>query len=168
MSNWKWWVSYMLIGAITLIVMVRNPLAAADTPNIVRIVSDDFGYGDAGIYGGGPSRRSGGSGQRDDGIPGTFPGYFHTHAQSMGPAEESDYRDSGSRGAGCSRSEWHRDSARAGRLCIVDPAHRRLCHHSRIARAAEPRALDSRRDDVLLAPQQLTANGWSVHQSAQP
>jgi hypothetical protein len=29
---------------------------AADKPNIVLIVSDDFGYGDAGIYGGGPNR----------------------------------------------------------------------------------------------------------------
>src|SRR5215471_5615002 len=29
---------------------------AADKPNIVLIVSDDFGYGDAGVYGGGPNR----------------------------------------------------------------------------------------------------------------
>jgi arylsulfatase len=29
---------------------------AADKPNIVLIVSDDFGYGDAGVYGGGPGR----------------------------------------------------------------------------------------------------------------
>ena len=26
--------------------------SAADKPNIVLIVSDDFGYGDAGVYGG--------------------------------------------------------------------------------------------------------------------
>jgi Sulfatase len=29
---------------------------AADKPNIVLIVSDDFGYGDAGVYGGGLNR----------------------------------------------------------------------------------------------------------------
>src|SRR5512139_1439103 len=29
---------------------------AADKPNIILIVSDDFGYGDAGAYGGGPGR----------------------------------------------------------------------------------------------------------------
>src|SRR5262249_58584423 len=29
---------------------------AADKPNIIVIVSDDFGYGDAGAYGGGPGR----------------------------------------------------------------------------------------------------------------
>jgi hypothetical protein len=29
---------------------------AAKKPNIILIVSDDFGYGDAGVYGGGPNR----------------------------------------------------------------------------------------------------------------
>ena len=29
---------------------------AADKPNIILIVSDDFGYGDSGVYGGGPGR----------------------------------------------------------------------------------------------------------------
>src|SRR5262252_869570 len=29
---------------------------AADKSNIIVIVSDDFGYGDAGVYGGGPGR----------------------------------------------------------------------------------------------------------------
>ncbi len=100
----------------------------------------------------GPSRRGGGSGQHDDGVPGTFPGYFHTHAQSMGPAEESDYQDSGSGSAGCSRSEWHRYSARAGRLRIVDAAHRGFCDYPRIAGDAAPRALDSRQNDSARAP----------------
>src|SRR5262250_2974301 len=31
-------------------------VSAADKPNIIVIVSDDFGYGDAGAYGGGPGR----------------------------------------------------------------------------------------------------------------
>ena len=31
-------------------------LAQTQKPNIVLIVSDDFGYGDAGVYGGGPGR----------------------------------------------------------------------------------------------------------------
>jgi len=29
---------------------------AADKPNIILIMSDDFGYGDMGAYGGGPGR----------------------------------------------------------------------------------------------------------------
>jgi arylsulfatase A-like enzyme len=32
------------------------PTFAADKPNIILILSDDFGYGDAGVYGGGPGR----------------------------------------------------------------------------------------------------------------
>src|SRR5262245_34804113 len=31
-------------------------MAQSEKPNIVLIVSDDFGYGDAGVYGGGPGR----------------------------------------------------------------------------------------------------------------
>ena len=56
----------------------------------VSVVEDLEGLGDI------PGRKSrgSGSGQHDDGVPGTFPGHFSAHAQSMGPAEESDYRDS--------------------------------------------------------------------------
>jgi arylsulfatase len=36
--------------------MLAIDACAADKPNIVLIVSDDFGYGDAGVYGGGPNR----------------------------------------------------------------------------------------------------------------
>jgi arylsulfatase len=36
--------------------MLASGAFAADKPNIVLIVSDDFGYGDAGVYGGGPNR----------------------------------------------------------------------------------------------------------------
>ena len=32
------------------------PAAAADKPNIILILSDDFGYGDSTPYGGGPGR----------------------------------------------------------------------------------------------------------------
>ena len=53
--------------------------------------------------------------------------------------------------AGCAGSERHRDSARAGRLRIVDAAHRRFCDYPRIAGHAEPRALDSRQDDSACA-----------------
>jgi arylsulfatase len=42
-----------LVIAVTLGV---GAVHAADKPNIVLIVSDDFGYGDSGVYGGGPNR----------------------------------------------------------------------------------------------------------------
>jgi arylsulfatase A-like enzyme len=42
--------------AIILSLVIGASAKAADKPNIVLIVSDDFGYGDAGVYGGGPGR----------------------------------------------------------------------------------------------------------------
>ena len=50
----------MVVGAISLGFVLGASsgaaLAQAQKPNIVLIVSDDFGYGDAGVYGGGPGR----------------------------------------------------------------------------------------------------------------
>ena len=50
----------MAVGAISLSFVVGassgTALAQTQKPNIVLIVSDDFGYGDAGVYGGGPGR----------------------------------------------------------------------------------------------------------------
>ena len=36
--------------------LIAGPTFAADKPNIILILSDDFGYGDSGVYGGGPGR----------------------------------------------------------------------------------------------------------------
>src|SRR5262245_41464630 len=50
----------MVVGAISLGFVLGASSGAAlaqiQKPNIVLIVSDDFGYGDAGVYGGGPGR----------------------------------------------------------------------------------------------------------------
>ena len=50
----------MVVGAISLGFVLGASsgaaLAQAQKPNIVLIASDDFGYGDAGVYGGGPGR----------------------------------------------------------------------------------------------------------------
>ena len=43
-------------NAQTKALLSSVPPAAGQKPNIVLIVSDDFGYGDAGVYGGGPGR----------------------------------------------------------------------------------------------------------------
>ena len=43
-------------NAQTTALLSSVPPAAGQKPNIVLIVSDDFGYGDAGVYGGGPGR----------------------------------------------------------------------------------------------------------------
>lgn len=45
----------LTIGLVFGLMMARSA-RAADKPNIVLIVSDDFGYGDSGVYGGGPNR----------------------------------------------------------------------------------------------------------------
>jgi hypothetical protein len=48
----------LLVGLALPAVDASSGVALAQTekPNIVLIVSDDFGYGDAGVYGGGPGR----------------------------------------------------------------------------------------------------------------
>ena len=48
----------LLVGLVLPAVGASSGVALAQTqkPNIVLIVSDDFGYGDAGVYGGGPGR----------------------------------------------------------------------------------------------------------------
>ena len=44
----------LIIGV--LLTLIAGPAGAADKPNIVLILSDDFGYGDSAPYGGGPGR----------------------------------------------------------------------------------------------------------------
>ncbi len=44
----------LIIGA--LLTLIAGSAGAADKPNIVLILSDDFGYGDSAPYGGGPGR----------------------------------------------------------------------------------------------------------------
>ena len=39
-----------------LLAFVASSAVAADKPNIILILSDDFGYGDLGVYGGGEGR----------------------------------------------------------------------------------------------------------------
>jgi arylsulfatase A-like enzyme len=41
---------------VAAIAVILSPAVAAEKPNIILILSDDFGYGDAGVYGGGPGR----------------------------------------------------------------------------------------------------------------
>ena len=46
----------VLFALITAIGLAAAPVSAQQKPNIILILSDDFGYGDAGPYGGGPGR----------------------------------------------------------------------------------------------------------------
>jgi arylsulfatase len=56
MRKAKYFSLAMSIVATISLLYTRAALAQNKKPNIVLIVSDDFGYGDAGIYGGGPGR----------------------------------------------------------------------------------------------------------------
>jgi len=46
----------VLFALAAMIVLATLPAGAADKPNIILILSDDFGYGDSTPYGGGPGR----------------------------------------------------------------------------------------------------------------
>jgi arylsulfatase A-like enzyme len=49
-------VCLMLFTFIAVLALVSGPASAQQKPNIILILSDDFGYGDSAPYGGGPGR----------------------------------------------------------------------------------------------------------------
>ena len=49
-------VASSLLASLTMVSAQSMAQAQVEKPNIVLIVSDDFGYGDMGVYGGGENR----------------------------------------------------------------------------------------------------------------
>ena len=52
--HWRYFATLLLLIGFGLPAV--SLAQAVKKPNIILIVSDDFGYGDAGVYGGGPNR----------------------------------------------------------------------------------------------------------------
>ena len=49
-------ISIVFAAIIVAMAFIISPALAAEKPNIILILSDDFGYGDSAPYGGGPGR----------------------------------------------------------------------------------------------------------------
>jgi len=49
-------VGFSALAALVGMLVALPPASAQQKPNIILILSDDFGYGDSGPYGGGPGR----------------------------------------------------------------------------------------------------------------